>query len=113
MLSLGRLHLFRSRVLSTLAAVLVLLGSAAILNGACCSGADRGAGCNARDTSHSSEQKADGDCVCLCHQASAEEQVFDSFLRFCFRQTEIAFADVAGFPPDAIPFGIDHPPQLS
>ena len=53
------------------------------------------------------------DCQCLCHQAISPFAVESVRLadRVFMPATFLALAEE--FPPDAVPLGIDHPPQLA
>jgi hypothetical protein len=65
-------------------------------------------------TEHGQPSPANGDgCQCVCHQAVSDVLIAppQTEAAVCTVQAVIRHADE--FPPDAVPLGIEHPPQIA
>jgi hypothetical protein len=107
-LACPRLKFLRSSLLISLVSLLVLSGYASELF------------CNCHDehrqemTEHGKSGPAKGDdCKCICHQAvsNVSSAPMQTGAMHCTVQAVVRHVDE--FPPDAVPLGIDHPPQLA
>ncbi len=110
------MRLLRSRLFAILIAALVLAGFGVSLFGSCddekqvvVAAAGSGGGEPAPSSSHS----GDHTCACLCHQILVIEQLNAPAVAGAVSDAVLVFAELADIPPDAIPLGIDHPPQLA
>lgn len=105
-LLLATLHLLRSNLFCILVAAIIFAGYGAALSGACD---------DLKPTAVSESQKDAGDhsCQCLCHQIFVQERIKSPGVVGGLEEAGLVFPELADIPPDAIPFGIDHPPQLA
>jgi hypothetical protein len=65
-------------------------------------------------TEHGKSDPSKGDdCQCICHQvfSNVSSAPMQTVALFCAVQMLARLTDE--FPPDAVPLGIDHPPQLA
>jgi len=102
------LKILRSSLLISLVSLLVLTGYASEMF------------CDCDDehrhemTEHGESVPAEGDdCQCICHQSvsNLSGASVQAGAVLCAVQSAVRHADE--FPPDAVPRGIDHPPQLA
>jgi hypothetical protein len=103
------LKFFRSRILCTLVALFFLGMIAERAFGHCAPDPAK----QAIETEHGeSAQSGEHPCECVCHNEFVSEgpgQGVGAVASIDF----FLVSDRADFPPDAIPFGIDHPPQIA
>ena len=55
----------------------------------------------------------DHGCQCVCHQTLVADHALLRQLVARTSDAEVVFAEVADLPPDAVPLGIEHPPQIA
>lgn len=63
---------------------------------------------------HGESAPAEGDdCKCVCHQAVSDFSGPPVQTEAVFRTVRAVVRHADEFPPDAVPLGIDHPPQIA
>lgn len=102
------LRFLRSRFFSILIAALVLVGYSEVVRGFCSHE------CAEAEVSEAGEGHSDDqDCQCVCHQSFPHERSAPPALVGRLFEADLVFAEIADSPPDAVPLGIDHPPQIA
>jgi len=107
------LNFFRSSLFGMLVALFVVAGYGWSLSGQCCLG-ERGLPAAQIEGAHSEEAPAQDDgCQCVCHQIvfhGAAEIVKVAGLVLVSEDSQVVTDEVA---PDAVPLGIEYPPQVA
>ena len=98
----------RSNLFIAIVSLFVLTGYAQDVFGECCAHDKQ------EQTQHgkTTPGKAD-DCQCLCHQIISHWNVEPVRVAAAVLVTAEFVAHPDEFPPDAVPLGIDYPPQLA
>ena len=98
----------RSTFLSVIVSLALFAGYADDLVGACCGHEEQ------EQTDHGPADAADvDDCQCICHQVISVWNVQPVRVAAVVVKPSGFLPQADEFPPDAIPLGIDHPPQLA
>lgn len=101
------MHLLRANLFCILIAAIVFAGYAAELCGAC----DDLKPAAVSESQH--KDTGDHTCQCLCHQIFVQERNNAPVVVGELVESGVVFPELADIPPDTIPLGIDHPPQLA
>jgi hypothetical protein len=102
------LNFLRSSLLISLVSLFVLTGYA---NEAFCDCHERHP---AEQTGHGDSFPPDGgDCQCICHQVFSNVSGAPVQTGSFAGEVQAVVPQADEFPPDAVPPGIDHPPQLA
>ena len=107
-LTSARLKVLRSSLFISILSLLILTGYASGIFCDCHDGPQQ------EMTGHGKSAPATGDdCQCLCHQMVSDVSGLPVQLGavLCVVLETVQHADQ--FPPDAVPLGIDHPPQIA
>jgi hypothetical protein len=100
------LHFLRSTILTVIVSLFVFAGYARGVCGGCCEHRKQG------QSEHDQAPASSNDCQCVCHEPiSPAMSVSMPTIEATFVSTG-GFVHADEFPPDAVPLGIDHPPQL-
>ncbi len=107
------LNLFRSSLFIAIVSLLVLTGYGFDLFGECCTHDVQGQAEHGKSSPNEQAPGGGDGCQCICHQiitplTPEPLRVADAVL---VASDFVAHADE--FPPDAVPRGIDYPPQLA
>ena len=107
------LNLFRSSLFIAIVSLLVLTGYGFDLFGDCCGHREPGQAEHGKSAPNDQTPGSGDGCQCVCHQIitplmSEPLRIVDAVL---VASDFVAHADE--FPPDAVPRGIDYPPQLA
>ncbi|MDQ3621820.1 MAG: hypothetical protein M3463_04925 [Verrucomicrobiota bacterium] len=103
------MHLLRSRIFSILVVALLFAGYSEFVLG-CCDHEPAAAVSEPGEPSHSHSDEQG--CHCVCHQTFVNDLTSPALIGRLL-EAELVFAELADVPPDAIPLGIDHPPQIA
>lgn len=101
------LHLLRARIPAIIIAAIVSLCYAESAFG-CCDDVKAPAA-----VAQSGADGGDHVCQCLCHQFFPNESISSPVVISKLAEPVLVFRELADIPPDPIPLGIDHPPQLA
>jgi hypothetical protein len=100
---------FRSTLLGVIVSLVLCTGYADDLVGACCPHDH-----HMETDDHGSRGSGDSDaCQCICHQAISVCTVQAIRVAAVVVKASGFLPEANEFPPDAIPLGIDHPPQIA
>lgn len=105
--------ILRSKLFVGIVSLIVLTGYGSGLFGDCCGQKEQGQVELGKSVPHDQTADTGDNCQCVCHQsiawlASATLRIADAdFVPTVF------LANTDEFPPDSLPLGIDHPPQLA
>ena len=98
----------RSKILIVIASVCILAGYAHAVIDRCCD--DRQTECAGHGKSAPVE---DDGCQCLCHKIFSDDSPTPARVPVVAVVLQPVRWPAAEFPPDAVPLGIDYPPQLA
>ena len=104
------LKFLRAKLIAVIVVLLVLGGYGAQAFGCC----EEPSAVSQTEPGHAGHPAHTGDaCQCLCHQTFLNDRSTPPPVPIALFEVVSFVSDGADFPPDAIPLGIDHPPQLA
>ena len=106
-------RLFHSNLLIAILSLFVFTGFTHDVLGSCCEGKKQELAAQGQTTPGKNIPAQNNNCQCLCHQFFTAHAVtaLSAAPVICAPANFVAHADE--FPPDAVPVGIEVPPQLA
>ena len=111
--SFARLKFLRSNLFIAIVSLFVLTGYAFVVLDYGCDGAKQEQVGHSKTSSGKSASAKNDDCQCLCHQIFTAHAVEPLRVAPAILTPADFVAHRDEFPPDAVPLGIDYPPQFA